>query len=121
MAALSQRVFKTKWFTKAAADAGVSDAELCQVARALIEGKGDNLGGNVWKKRLDRNSKRGIVINKVGRFWVFVFLFAKNDRDNISNAELAKFKNLAAGYVGMTSGEIDAALRAGEFVEIFNA
>jgi len=121
MATLPQRVFKTKWFTRAAADAGVSDAELCQVARALIEGKGDNLGGNVWKKRLDRNSKRGIVINKVGRFWVFVFLFAKNDRENISNAELAAFKDLAAGYVAMTNGQIDAALKERKFVEIFNA
>lgn len=121
MAALSQRVFKTKWFNKAAEDAGVSDAEICQVAQALIGGQGDNLGGNVWKKRLDRNTKRGIVINKVGRFWVFVFLFAKKDRENISNVELASFKKLAATYVDMTSGQIDAALAAGEFVEICNA
>lgn len=60
----AQRVFKTKWFDKAAKAAGISDAELHKAARQLMQGLGDDLGGNVWKKRLDQNRKRGIVLNR---------------------------------------------------------
>lgn len=60
----AQRVFKTKWFNKAAQAAGISDAEPHKVARQLMQGLGDDLGGNVWKKRLDQNRKRGIVLTR---------------------------------------------------------
>lgn len=63
----AQRVFKTKWFNKAAQAAGISDAEPHKAARQLMQGLGDDLGGNVWKKRLDQNRKRGIVLNRAGR------------------------------------------------------
>ena len=38
-------------------------------------GQGDSLGGGVWKKRLDKNRKRAIVLTKVDRFWVYVLPF----------------------------------------------
>jgi len=43
------RAFKTLHFSKTAGKQGISDAELCQVVAELDQGKGDNLGGNVWK------------------------------------------------------------------------
>ena len=48
------------------------------------------------EKRLDGNRQRGIVLSKVGRAWVFVFLFAKRDRDDIDERELRAFRKLAA-------------------------
>ncbi|OYD74918.1 UNVERIFIED_ORG: hypothetical protein BDU10_6657 [Burkholderia sp. CF145] len=114
------RVFKTAWFTKKAKSAGISDAELCKAARELNDGQGDDLGGNVWKKRLDKNTKRGIVVNKVGDFWVFVYVFAKSDRENIDDRELRGFKKLARDYGAAKPADIDWMLEAKELVEICN-
>ena len=120
MTTLFHRVFKTKWFNKAAADSDIEDEELCKAAKALTAGQGENLGGHVWKKRLDRNHKRGIILNKVGNFWIFVFLFAKKDRENIDDAELKAFRKLANNYNSMQEGDIERLLRSKEFVEICN-
>ncbi|KWE57954.1 addiction module toxin RelE [Burkholderia ubonensis] len=115
-----RRVFKTKWFHKAAKAANITDAELCDAARQLTRGQGVDLGGNVWKKRLDKNRQRGIVLNKVGRSWIFVFLFARRDRDDIDERELRGFRKLAADFDGRTDAEIAKLLELNELVEICN-
>ncbi|MDC6178364.1 type II toxin-antitoxin system RelE/ParE family toxin [Ralstonia solanacearum] len=120
MASSAQRIFKTKWFNKAAQAASISDAELHRVARQLMQGLGDDLGGNVWKKRLDQNRKRSIVLNKVGRYWFFVFLFAKSDRDNIDGRELAAFRKLASDFGNCASADIDRLVELKELVEVCN-
>ena len=75
-------------FSKAAGKQGISDAELCQAVAELDQGKGDNLGGNVWKKRLKNNLSRSIVLTRPKSFWVFVHIFEKQDKDNIAVDEL---------------------------------
>lgn len=98
------RVFKLKRFAKDASKEGLSDQELCEAVAELEEGKGESLGGNVWKKRLNQNRSRSIVATKPNEFWVFVYLFSKSDRENIDDDELAGFKKLAANYkdIGLT-------------------
>ncbi len=49
----------------------------------LALGKGDNLGGNVWKKRLNKNMHRSVVIRKAVGWWFFFYLYAKNARDKL--------------------------------------
>ena len=39
------RVFKTKWFSKAAKSHAIKDGELCLAIQAVILGKADDLGG----------------------------------------------------------------------------
>ncbi|MBA0192081.1 type II toxin-antitoxin system RelE/ParE family toxin, partial [Pectobacterium carotovorum] len=39
------RVFKTKWFTKAAKSHAIKDSELCEAIEAVVQGKADDLGG----------------------------------------------------------------------------
>ncbi|MEQ0777858.1 type II toxin-antitoxin system RelE/ParE family toxin [Paraburkholderia tropica] len=114
------RAFKTAWFAKKARAAGIKDAELCEAVADLNKGQGDDLGGNVWKKRLDKNAKRGIVVNKIGDFWVFVYLFAKSDRENIDERELKDFKLLARDYGKAKASDIDRLLESNELVEICN-
>lgn len=121
MTALAQRVFKTKWFAKAAKDAGIADYELCRAAQQLIDGQGDDLGGHVWKKRLSRNIRRSIVINKIGDCWIFVFLFAKADMENIDARELSAFRKLAKDYSKLTKTKVEEFLEAEKFVEICHA
>ncbi|MDT6960722.1 type II toxin-antitoxin system RelE/ParE family toxin [Cupriavidus sp. SZY C1] len=114
------RVFKTRWFAKAAEAGGIRDDDLCRAAKALSSGQGDNLGGNVWKKRLDGNRRRGIILSKVGSFWIYVFLFAKQDRENIDDAELKEFRKLAKLYNAMKAADMDRLLQSRELVEICN-
>jgi hypothetical protein len=60
-----ERVFKTSHFGRQAKDAGISDGALCDAAAELQKGQGNRLGGGVWKKRLDKNRQRAIVLSKV--------------------------------------------------------
>jgi hypothetical protein len=92
------RAFKTAWFARAARKAGIRDAELCTALRETQAGQADDLGGSVFKKRLNDNMHRSLILAKGGRHWVYGYLFAKKDRANISPDELAGFKKLAGAY-----------------------
>ena len=49
-------------------------------------------------KKVNKNKHRSIVLANGGEFWIYEFLFAKNDRDNIDIAELEMFRLLAKSY-----------------------
>jgi hypothetical protein len=89
------RVFKTAWFSKAAGKALIPDGELCSAMRQVMMGQADDLGGGVYKKRLGRNLYRSIIIAKGGQYWVYEYLFAKQDKANISDDDLARLRTLA--------------------------
>ncbi len=112
------RVFKTAWFTKAAKKAVIKDSELCAAVAAAMAGQADDLGGGVFKKRLDKNRSRSIILAKGRRYWVYAYLFAKKDRANIDDDELKAFRKLADLYAQKTDVEIDKELEAKVIVEI---
>jgi len=114
------RVFLSKRFEKDAAKEGISDKELCEAADKLSKGQGDDLGGNVWKRRLNENRSRSIVVTKPAEFWVFSYLFEKSARDNIDDDELVAFKKLAADYSKKGQAGIDVLVKAGAMKEICN-
>ena len=114
----SPRVFKTAWFAKSARKAGIADKELCKAIREVREGKCDDLGGGVFKKRLNKNEHRSIILAKGRHWWVYTYLFAKKDRDNIDDAELAAFKQLAEVYRQRSDAEIAVLLAQEELTEI---
>lgn len=112
---MSERTFKTAWFARAAR---IGDAALCQAIAQVAVGQADDLGGGVFKKRLNDNRHRSIILAKSGRFWVYEYLFAKQDRANIDDHELAQFRRLAKAYQGLTGRQIAALLADGDFLEI---
>jgi len=112
------RVFKTAWFSKAAGKVNIGDAALIAAMRDVMRGQAEDLGGGVFKKRLNSNMHRSIVLAKGGRLWIFAYLFAKSDRANIESAELGAFKKLAEFYGQMTEVQLTAALRQGELTEL---
>jgi hypothetical protein len=77
-----------------------------------------NLGGGVFKKRLNNNMHRAILLAKGDRYWVCEYLFAKKDRDNIDDSELAAFRQLAKRYEVLTRRQMDQLVQDGAFVEI---
>lgn len=112
------RVFKTARFSKDAKKARISDAELCAAIRQVIAGQADDLGGGVFKKRLNDNMHRSIILAKGGRHWVYEYLFAKKDRDNIEDDELIAFKSLAKAYASLSDEQIAELVRGKDIVEI---
>lgn len=114
------RVFKTDWFDKVARKRGIPDKDLCDAANEVMLGQADDLGGGVWKKRLNKNMDRSIVLAKGAKNWVFVFLFQKSDRENIDEAEEAAFKKLADAFSKANTSQIEAQLQSKKLVEICN-
>jgi hypothetical protein len=112
------RAFKTAWFAKATRKARIRDGELYEAIRQAMQGQATDLGGGVFKKRLDKNMHRSIILAKGGRHWVYVYLFAKKDRDNIDDDELQAFRELAALYAGKSDADIEKELSAGELMEL---
>ncbi len=112
------RVFKTRWFSKAARKALIKDDELCDAIAEVVKGQADDLGGGVFKKRLNRNRHRSIILARGRSYWVYTYLFAKKDRENIDEDELRAFRNLADLYAAKTDTEIAIELAAKELVEI---
>lgn len=114
------RVFKTAWFAKASRKAKISDKDLCEAIREVQEGKCDDLGGGVFKKRLNKNAHRSIILAKGKRWWIYAYLFAKKDRANIEDSELAAFKKLAELYRLNTDEHIATLIGKQELMEICN-
>lgn len=83
-----------------------------------MQGQADDLGGGVYKKRLNDNMHRSIIVAKAGRHWIYAYLYAKKDRENIAPDELAAFKKLAKDYSGASDAKIAALLRDKELLEI---
>jgi len=86
--------------------------------RQVRLGHADDLGGGVFKKRLSKNMYRSIILAKGGRYWVYVYLFAKKDRANIDDDELISFRALANLYAQKANAEIAKEVELRELVEI---
>jgi hypothetical protein len=114
------RAFKTSWFAKAARKAHITDDELCSAVSQVSIGQADDLGAGVYKKRLKKNQYRSIILAKVGTFWVYEYLFAKQDRANIDDDELAEFRKLVKAYGTLTPKQVHRLLQDQDWMEICN-
>lgn len=112
------RVFKTRWFSKAARKALITDEELCEAIAGVMKGQADDLGGGVFKKRLNKNMHRSIILARGRKHWVYAYLFAKKDRENIEDDELDAFRDLADVYATKSEEDLAKELAAKELVEI---
>ena len=83
-----------------------------------MQGHADDLGGGVFKKRLNNNLRRSIILAKGGRYWIYEYLFAKKDRENIDDDELASFRELAKVYAGLTDVQMTQLLQDKDLMEI---
>ena len=54
----------------------------------------------------------------MGIHWIFAYLYAKKDRENITPDELTGFKKLAKDYARATASEIVQLLKDTDLLEI---
>jgi hypothetical protein len=104
------RIYKTKVFARFALKERVSDESLSEAIDRANQGLVDaNLGGHVIKQRVARKGQgrsggyRVLIAFRIKDLAIFLYGFAKNERDNIDEQELATLKDLAAAW--MSSNE----------------
>lgn len=115
------RVFKTALFAKSARKDGITDKDLCVAIEEVMKGQYDaDLGGGVYKKRLNKNMHRSIILAKAGKRWVYEYLFAKNERANIDDDEEQGYKMLAKSYAALTDTQLNQLIANKKLLEICN-
>ena len=100
------RVFKTKWFIRYARRERIKDASLAEsvapAERGIIDG---DLGGGLIKQRVARSGQgrsggyRTLIAYRSGDRAVFLYAFAKSERENIENDELASLREITAAWL----------------------
>src|ERR1019366_7481779 len=119
------QVLKTRWFTKFARNEEIADASLreaiARAERGLIDA---DLGGGLIKQRVARQGQgrsggyRMVVAYRAKGRAVFLFGFAKSERENISPDELVVFRELAKNWLAADNAEIQNEIEAGNIQEI---
>jgi len=119
------RVFKNKWFAKFARKENISDKSLMQAVREIEAGKIDaDYGGGLIKQRIARTNEgksggyRSIFLYKRGDKALFVYGFAKSERDNIDDIEVREYKELAKIVSAFTDEEIAKLIKDGVWQEL---
>ena len=121
------RIFKTRTFARSIRKEAISDEDLrIAVMRAMAGGIDANLGGGLVKQRIARagGGKSGgyqtfIAYHPRSRA-VYLFHFAKSDRDNVAADALRALKAAAGEVLNFTEFQIARALRDGDLLEIEN-
>lgn len=119
------RVFKTKWFVRFSRRQRIEDSDLCAAIERAEQGIVDaDLGGGVIKLRVARKGQgrsggyRLLIAYHSGNRTVFLYGFAKNERDNIDDDELTTLKEIAVGWLEADSEHIETAIKEGFLQEV---
>ena len=103
------RVFVTKWFTRFARSERITDDRLCEaVERAEAGLVAADLGRGVIKQRVARPGQgrsggfRVLMGHRPGERAVFLYGFAKSERDNVRHDQLAAWQARAQEVLSAT-------------------
>jgi hypothetical protein len=91
---------------------------LCKAIAQVMAGQADDLGGGVYKKRLSDNQYRSIILARGGNYWVYQYLFAKQDMANIDEGELRVLREAAKQYAKLTPAKAEQEVAEGRLIEL---
>jgi hypothetical protein len=107
------RAFKTKWFARYARREGISDKSLREAIERAEQGSVDaDLGGGLIKQRLAGPGQgrsggyRTVVAYRTGHRAIFLYSFAKSERDNIGPDELISLRRVGDYWLSGDSARI---------------
>ena len=110
-------VFKTKWLARFARRERLDDASLRDAIDRAERGIVDaDLGGGLIKQRVARAGQgrsggyRMLLAYRSGERAVFLYGFAKNERENIEDAELLTLREIGAAWLAADAKGIARAL-----------
>ena len=121
------RIFKTRKFARFARRERISDASLCEAVRRAELGLLDaQLGGGVIKQRVARPGQgrsggyRVLIAYRPLTLSVFLYGFAKSERDNVDDDELATLRDIAKGWFQADVNTLARAIADGLIQEVMN-
>jgi hypothetical protein len=118
------RIFKTKALARFTKREAISDERLLASIEAARRGLIDaDLGGGVIKQRVarPRQGKRGgfrMLIGLRSDRAIFLFGFAKSERDNIDDEQLTTLREIVASWFAADDKKIAQALKDGLLIEV---
>jgi len=119
------RIFKTRAFGRYARKERIGDALLCEAIARADRGIVDaDLGGHVIKQRVARPGQgrssgyRTLIAYRSETRAVFLFGFAKNERENIDEDELKNLRKAAAEMLGWNDTDVASLVAAGKWTEV---
>ena len=119
------RVLKTRAFSRAARKEGLTDQTLCAAVAEIEAGLIDaRLGGSLLKKRVAKGSRgksggfRTIAAYRQHDRLVFLYVFAKNERDNITEQELVALSEIGDEYMRLSLNKLDELVAKGTLIEV---
>ena len=122
------RLFVTKWFTRFARDERIADGALFDAIERAERGLIDaDLGRGLIKQRVARPGQgrsggfRVLIAYRRGRRAVFLYGFAKSERDNIRPDQLAAWHARAQDVLAARDDVIDRAVANDHLREVHHA
>ena len=119
------RIFKTKVFVRFARGQRIRDRDLREAVERAGRGLIDaDLGGGVIKQRVARVGQgrsggfRVLLAFRSQDRAVFIYGFAKNERDNIDDRELKTLRDIAAAWLAASSQDIEREVADGRIREV---
>ena len=119
------QVFKTKAFARFARQQSISDGSLCEAIRRAERGLIDaELGGGVIKQRVARPGQgrsggyRVLAAYRVKVRSVFLFGFAKSERENVNDDELKTLQDIAKEWLAADAPALARAVQQGLIQEL---
>ncbi len=119
------RVFALKAFRRFQRKERIGDDELRGALRLAEQGLIDaDLGGGLIEQRIARPGKgrsggyRSVIAMRAGDRAVFLFCYAKSDKDALDNAELRQWQAVGQGLLRLDNRALDSALADGNLMEI---
>jgi hypothetical protein len=119
------RIFKTKGVGRFVRRERISEASLKEAIERAERGTIDaDLGGGLIKQRVARAGQgrsggfRMVVAYRAAGRAVFLYGFAKNDRDNIDDDELQALRVIGANWLAASGEVVRQALNDGDLQEV---
>jgi hypothetical protein len=119
------RIFKTRWFGRFARRERITDASLSEAIERAESGLVDaDLGGGIIKQRVARAGQgrsggyRMLVAYRVGTRAVFLYGFAKRERENIEPDELLSLREIGASWLAANTAALARAIEEGALQEV---
>ena len=119
------RIYKTKVFDRWLKKSEITDLDLIQAVKEMNMGLVDaDLGEHLFKKRIallghgKRSGVRTLVASKIDDQWFFLYGFAKNERDTISDRERRVLQVIAGSWLEQDQKMLQRAIEDGELKEV---
>jgi hypothetical protein len=119
------RVYKIKGFARFQRRERIADKALVEAIQAAERGLVDaDLGGGLIKQRIARPGQgksggfRTLIAYLRSERAVFLFGFAKNERDNIDDDELETLRERGQVFLALSTGQLARLLAEGDLTEV---